>query len=406
MSESTQQHEPAVKYFLKSVQIEPTNICNIQCVYCRNKRIKHRTTLSAELWGKIFANWNAELFPSDIAICGFGEPFCNKDIYDLFDAVDQRGAKMFVQSNGKWKLNESRADSFFKIDVLRVTVDSLVEEMACVTRPTAHVQDIMANLARILLLRKQRGSQTPRIVVQMNVFRHNRHHCHELIRACRDLGVDGVLLSSGTTVFGLHGTLPASVREMYKDDGFVRIDEQLLTTKPLDRYLHLLMLPEELRVQEGILFAKSVVALQRIWHDPRIVRIRTAGASAMIALGDRVASSSGDSPRSDPPGSEGGGDPGPGFFEMLGCPLLTIRSSGDVTPCCYDTSSSVSLGSLLVMPMKEILAPSNVARVAHQIVGDQDERRRNGRTIECDRCPRFRKSSLCRRSTADLLLRG
>jgi hypothetical protein len=212
--------------------------------------------------------------------------------------------------------------------------------------------------------------------------------------------VDNVHLSTGTTVLGLRGTLPRSVLEAYKNDPFVIIRKELAAgSKGFD----LKLLPEKLRVQEGLLFAKSVVALRKAWHDPRIKKLRTTGAEAVLALGKLAAPSGMDaqapaiSPL--PPASAHG------LFELLGCPDLTIRSNGDVTPCCYDTSSTVALGNLLTTPMREILSPGNVARVARRIVDDQEERRRTRKSVECDRCPRFRHSRFCRKSVADLLLR-
>jgi organic radical activating enzyme len=402
VSDIPRQDELLARYFLQSVQIEPTNLCNIQCVYCRNPRIKHRTTLSSELWDKMIANWNPELFPSHVAICGFGEPFLNKGIYDLFDALSARGTKLFVQSNGRWKLNEARADSFFKIDTLRITVDSIDEEMARVTRPRAHVSDILSNLARVLELRRQRGAERPVVKVQMNVFRHNQHHCSELIRTCKALGVDSVHLSSGNTVLGMHYTLPPAVYETYKNDPFVTVEPTLLESQPLDRYFNRLTLPVSMRVREGQLLAKSVRTLQRLWHDPQVARLRTAGANALLALRKKSPVAAGKGPA----GEARAADPGPSFFTQLGCPLLTVRSNGMVTPCCFDTDSTVALGSLLETTMAEILAPANVARVARQIVDGQEERKRMGKNVECDRCPLFRRSAWCRKSPFDVLLRA
>ena len=402
MSDIPRQNELLARYFLQSVQIEPTNLCNIQCVYCRNSRIKHRTILSSELWAKMIANWNPEFFPSHVTICGFGEPFLNKGIYDLFDAISGKGTKIFVQSNGRWKLNEARADSFFKVDTLSVTIDSMDEEMARVTRPRAHVSDILSNLDRVLELRRQRGAERPAVKVRMNVFRHNQHHCPELIRTCKALGVDGVQLSSGSTVLGMQHTLPPAAYETYKNDPFVTVEPTLLESQPVDRCCNWLMLPASMRVREGQLLAKSVRTLQRLWHDPHVARLRTAGANALLALRKQQPATLGNVPA----GETRGADPGPSFFTQLGCPILTVRSNGNVTPCCFDTDSTVALGSLLETTMAEILAPANVARVARQIVDGQEERKRAGKNVECDRCPRFRRSAWCRKSPFDVLLRA
>jgi len=78
-----------MKYRLKVLQIETTNICNAQCVFCIHNSLKDFGTMSDKLFLKILKD--AKKIPSIKSIVPMllGEPFCDKKIIKRLKLINK-----------------------------------------------------------------------------------------------------------------------------------------------------------------------------------------------------------------------------------------------------------------------------------------------------------------------------
>ncbi len=323
--------EPEIAQFFfrrNPPHIEITNLCNIACPYCGNPELvsrKGRMQL-ADL-RTVITNLGSSRYTPKVTLCGHGEPFCNPAIYDMIDLITDAKLEVDIQTNGKWPMVPSRLDSLFSAAWIQFTIDGASNAVSQLSRPDTDVDRIYQLIADLVRQRDRRGADTV-LSVRMNVFTFNKHEIHPLIRRCVEIGVDHVGLAHG------HGTGPPPV---------------MTTVSPriIDDY------PE------------GYVSMQQGLMDSPPQGAPAAAPENGVASAD---------------------DPASSFFQRAGCPTLTIRWDGQVTPCCHDNNVSVPLGCLLETPISEILSRENLARATARILEGHEARIESGEVVLCDSC--------------------
>lgn len=180
------------------INVEITNHCNIKCYYCANRLLEKRYIMSLEQFKRLIDDLiKVNGFSKNIILCGNGEPFLNKEIYNFIEYATGKGITVNIQSNGKWQLNEKELTKLLKAETLSITIDGVTNQTYNNTRPDTDVEKIISNLAKVVKLRNESGSKKPIITGKMNIFSFNIHEAKDFVNKCIEIGADEVFFAKG-----------------------------------------------------------------------------------------------------------------------------------------------------------------------------------------------------------------
>lgn len=137
---------PDIKAPLK-VEISLTNQCNQYCIHCSNSnRVNSRNHLYfKKQWLRNIVN--SEPF---IVILTGGEPFLNKDIFDIISVLKENNIIVRILTNGTFfgptvikKLNDS---GFDKNDSIQISLDGINTKEYFSRRKTNHFETVISNI--------------------------------------------------------------------------------------------------------------------------------------------------------------------------------------------------------------------------------------------------------------------
>jgi organic radical activating enzyme len=179
------------------LNLDTLNVCNLACPFCATgtgqlarKPSRFPLDEARALVDKVrehvlvarFHNW--------------GEPFLNRDIFELIAHAHGAGLYTTVSSNLSVEvagLAEKIVDS--GLDKLHVSIDGLEQSTLERYRRNASMELVLKNIAQIVAVKRQRGVRTPRLDLVMLVFSHNEHEVPRLQHMAKELGVDSFTAS-------------------------------------------------------------------------------------------------------------------------------------------------------------------------------------------------------------------
>jgi len=180
------------------INIDSVNACNLACPFCvtGTRQLERRKSHFATPAAKRLI----DMVSDHTLIARFhnwGEPFLNRDIFELVRYAHDAGIFTTVSSNLSIEVDglaEKILDS--GLDNLHVSIDGLTQSTLEVYRRKAKIDLIMKNIRDIVALKRSRNSKTPRIELAFLVFRHNEHELPLLGKMKKDLGVDAFTASN------------------------------------------------------------------------------------------------------------------------------------------------------------------------------------------------------------------
>lgn len=262
---------------------------------------------------------------SKINICGYGEPFCNKNIYKMLAYADRAGASLSVASN--WTIPISMDDMPFLMNLteIRITLDGVTNEVYKKSRPVADVNLVVENIEKFINYKKTRGMAGPEFVVRMNMFNFNEHQIDSVVSLCKNLGVDKVLIVKGV---GPKPVLTEWNPRQYGEskDGYVTF----------------------------------------LGFDCQENNSQDNGTQECIPKKTIDKSMS--------------------FFEAANCPWTTIRWDGTICPCCYDENGTIVMGNINSDELSAVYSDNNLKNLEKNINNEWLARILYNKKIACDEC--------------------
>jgi radical SAM protein with 4Fe4S-binding SPASM domain len=176
----------------RHLQIEVTGACNLACEMClvayRPKIGRRSGAFGLEEFQRLLA-----VMPDleRVTLQGLGEPLLNPQLLEMVRAVRARGARVGFNSNGML-LTEARARDLIEAGTswLHISLDGATAESYEAIRHGARFERVRSNLRRLLELRDELGSATPRIEVVFVAMRRNVHELPALVEWCADARAD------------------------------------------------------------------------------------------------------------------------------------------------------------------------------------------------------------------------
>lgn len=176
-----------------AAMIEPTDLCNLHCTGCWTNDESHKGRsryLSVEGFKKVIDDLGDNLFI--IWLWGWGEPFLNKDIYEMIRLARNKNIVVISSTNENLQFDGYESEELLKsgLSQLIVAIDGVDQETYGTYRIGGKLDLALDNIRNLVETKKRLGLTTPLINMRMVVMHHNQHQVGELCTLAKSLGVD------------------------------------------------------------------------------------------------------------------------------------------------------------------------------------------------------------------------
>jgi len=178
--------------FPVSISIEPTNLCNLQCIECVSglrKLDRKLGKLSFDLYKKIIDESSEYLI--HLLLYFQGEPFVNKDIIKIIEYAHHKNIFTATSTNGHFLTSElARKTVEAGLDKLIVSLDGTNQQVYEKYRVNGNFDTVILGINNIVYWKKILKSKTPEIVLQFLVMSSNEHQINEIKVIAKNLKID------------------------------------------------------------------------------------------------------------------------------------------------------------------------------------------------------------------------
>jgi len=174
--------------------LDTTNLCNLECVWCptgQKKQTRPLVTMPKEQAFKIIDMLG--IYLKEILFFNWGEPFLNKDITEIIAYAKRKyGPYTVISSNMNVGLSYEDACKIVDsgLDKFIASIDGISQDIYEKYRKCGNVQFAFENLRMLIKAKKDKKSETPQIVWQYLVFKHNEHELESVKKLASDIAVD------------------------------------------------------------------------------------------------------------------------------------------------------------------------------------------------------------------------
>lgn len=174
-----------------TLQVEPSRLCNLQCVMCFrtywDERVK--PNLALDTFKRLLDD-----VPSAqcVVLNGLGEPFLNRQMPDMIDYAHAKGAHIRFNTNFSMVDDAiiERLAALPRVEI-RVSIESGEPEMFADIRRGTTLDIVLGNIQKLIEARRRHGGQGCVIHVDAVLMKCALPHLFGLIEKLRDMGVDG-----------------------------------------------------------------------------------------------------------------------------------------------------------------------------------------------------------------------
>jgi|GEM_PF-2271860 len=167
--------------------------CNLKCTYCpyhgEQRLVSPKTFFIDYDQFKVQADLAMD-FANRVHICAIGEPFLNKDIFRMFDYLNDKGHQPSVLTNGTSVISDKLEQimdsnlSYFATDV-----DSLYPDIYKKLCGKDELDNVLSNMGKLAELKAKNGFDT-RLMVNTIINRRILPELEGMYHRLNDLGVD------------------------------------------------------------------------------------------------------------------------------------------------------------------------------------------------------------------------
>ena len=183
-------------YPVRSIVIEPTNICNLSCPLCPTPLSKRKKGVMSlfDFW-KITENLPSSIQTVDLYFSG--EPLINNDLIDMIKFLASKNISSSVSTNGSLISNKIEQILDSGLSKLIIGVDAASED-------TYKKYRIGGNFSILIDNKKRRNIEYPLIVFQYIIMKHTEKEVKMAVSLAKDLNVDAISFISVS--LGTHRT--------------------------------------------------------------------------------------------------------------------------------------------------------------------------------------------------------
>ncbi len=181
------------------LMVEPTNYCNLKCPLCpigEGTFNVPRGSMSLKNYKKIIDELGDYLL--NLTLWNYGEPFMNKNIYDMIEYAKKKNIFVRISSNGHFFNNKKGIETMIKsgMDNLIIALDGASQKTFSKYRKQGNFNRVIKSIKAIAEEKKRLKSKNPFIEIQFVVMKHNEHEINKIRKIAREIGVDKVTLKT------------------------------------------------------------------------------------------------------------------------------------------------------------------------------------------------------------------
>lgn len=175
-----------------SLTTEPTNKCNLQCLECPtgNKSSSvEKGEMSFHTYKNIIDQVNKHVIFQMIYFQG--EPFLNKNIFDMINYSDKNKIYTRISTNGHF-LNEENCIKTIQsgLKEIIISLDGFTQESYEKYRVGGKLETVIAGIKKLTSAKKELKSKYPKVILQFLVFSHNESEMSKIKTLCKSLHAD------------------------------------------------------------------------------------------------------------------------------------------------------------------------------------------------------------------------
>jgi len=201
------------------IAIEPTNACNAKCPVCetgRDEMTRRKGMLDQQAYrtfiDRIASHTNSLLFYF------MGEPFLNKNAYDMIRYTRQKNIWVETCTNGDFV--DPKGVIYSDINKISFQLGGMTEETHQRYRVGTSLEKARNNLYALLDERRRHPESNVSIEVGFIVMRHNEHEVPDFLRWAKEIGVDvaNIVDPCARDVLEAHAYLPKDRKYWFYDE--------------------------------------------------------------------------------------------------------------------------------------------------------------------------------------------
>jgi MoaA/NifB/PqqE/SkfB family radical SAM enzyme len=130
-----------------------------------------------------------------------GEPYLNPDFLEMVKYASSKNIYTATSTNAHY-LTDAAAKRTVEsgLDRLIISIDGTTQETYKQYRVGGNLSKVLEGAANIVKWKRELRSNTPFVVFQFLVVRHNEHQIEEVKRLAKETGVDDVWLKNSTGI--------------------------------------------------------------------------------------------------------------------------------------------------------------------------------------------------------------
>jgi MoaA/NifB/PqqE/SkfB family radical SAM enzyme len=172
--------------------IDICNACNLRCPLCATgvgALGRVQGSMSFEEYREILDK--VKRYALAVSLYNHGEPFLNKDIFDIIEYTARSNVASQVSSNFNWPRPIDPRDIVRSgLEYITVSLDGVSQETYQQYRVGGDIEQVFGNLKGLIAARKELGSRTPFVEWQFIVFKHNEKEVDQARALAAKWGVD------------------------------------------------------------------------------------------------------------------------------------------------------------------------------------------------------------------------
>lgn len=174
------------------IQIEPTNMCNLQCPLCpvAQKTLRRESRhMRFEQFKKIVDDVQDHVLL--FILWGWGEPLINPEFPRMIRYAADRDIRTVTSTNAHFLNNDKQVEEILSsgLSTLIVAIDSIHADIYQKYRKKGSLEKALSGLHKVIEIKKRIGSSTT-INFRMVVMRQNEHEVARIESMARRIGAD------------------------------------------------------------------------------------------------------------------------------------------------------------------------------------------------------------------------
>ena len=172
--------------------IDISNMCNLRCPLCKmgqRRMIQRKNVMNIENYMRIINPIKDYLL--QIFLYNWGEPFLNKDIYQMIQFNTKQNIGTVVSSNLNIPIDGRRLIKT-GLEHLVISGDGVTQDIYEKYRQGGNIETVFNNVRDIVKAKREAHSHNPYIEWQCLVTKHNEVYLDEIKKAALELGVNEV----------------------------------------------------------------------------------------------------------------------------------------------------------------------------------------------------------------------